>query len=60
MGPDDGLVPRVADGAMEQHAQAAEEYRAETVPVATFKKHFFILSNLNFRLICSLLSKHQC
>ena len=40
MGPDDGLVPRVADGAVEQHAQAAEEYRAETVPVATFKNIF--------------------
>ena len=40
VGPDDGLVPRVADGAVEQHAQAAEEYRAETVPVATFKNIF--------------------
>ena len=34
MGPDDGLVPRVADGAVEQHAQAAEEDGPEAVPVA--------------------------
>ena len=36
MWPHDGLVSGVADGAVEQHAQAAEEDGPEAVPVAAW------------------------
>ena len=35
VGSDDGLVSRVADGAVKQHAQASKEDGAEAVPIAT-------------------------
>ena len=35
MGSDDGLVPRVADGAVKKHAQASKEDSAKAVPIAT-------------------------